>query len=114
MADGALGRGRGTCVHLRGGFCTTHRAKGRKYFRPVNTTVKGADGEVVRKTVKKTYYSCDLGGRGRGRLSQTTLSFGRTTQQGAAGLTNNEVLLSDTSTEGQTAGPMNSNIVDEN
>ena len=91
--------------------------RGRKYLRPVKIITEGADGRQIRKTVRKTMYTCDLGPRGRGRAYQSQLSFTRTTgQQGAAVNTNNfSGSIFDASTVGQTGGPsMNSSeLVDE-
>ena len=67
VPGGAVGRGQAPCRHLRGGYCTTHGMKGRKYLQPVSVITVGADGRQERKTVRKTKFTCDLGQRGRGR-----------------------------------------------
>ena len=53
--------------------------KGAKMFwRPVVRMVKGEGGGMGRLMGRQSYYVCDLGLRGRGKLCQSRLSFKKT------------------------------------
>ena len=68
------------CVHLRGGYCTTHGARGNLIWRPARGTTRrgGRARGRARGTWDRTreyYYDCDVGPTGR-RMTQQRLSFG--------------------------------------
>ena len=82
-SESSVPRGANTrrgCQHGRGGVYVLHGAGARRCWRPVWREVMGAYGTPVLEYHGEAYYECDFG-RGRGRLRQTRLSFGRTTRQ---------------------------------
>ena len=71
------------CQYTKGGVCRLHGRGAMKLWKPVPIVTVGADGSEVRRMGRKTYYVCDLGLRGSGKLSQTKLSsFFSTTKDG--------------------------------
>ena len=62
------------------GICHLHGDGARKYFKFVSIKKKGPDGVMIPGSRKQSYYQCDLGQRGRGKLIQSRISFHRPTQ----------------------------------
>ena len=67
------------------GVCTLHGPGAAKHWKPRMLVTIGKDGKSVKTMTKEYYYVCDLappmdGGKGGGRLRQTSLSnFVKTT-----------------------------------
>ena len=55
-------------------MCKLHGRGARRMWRPIPIVAVGTDGSEIRGMGRKTYYVCDLGQKGRGKLSQTKLS----------------------------------------
>ena len=62
------------------GICHLHGDGAKKYFKFVSIKKKGPDGVMIPGSRKQSYYQCDLGQRGRGKLRQSRISFHRPTQ----------------------------------
>ena len=67
------------CSHKKG-FCHLHGDGAKKYFKYVSIKKMGPDGVMKPGSRRQTYYQCDLGQRGRGKLRQSRISFHRPTQ----------------------------------
>ena len=72
VARALLHRG---CSYKKGGVCRIHGGGAKLKFKPSWVTTRGANGEEVRTYQKKSYYVCDLGQQGGGRLRQQGISF---------------------------------------
>ena len=63
------------CQHDKDGVCNLHGMGAKRMWKLALTLTRGADGSLVRKKGRVTYYVCDLGRVGRGgKLSQMKIS----------------------------------------
>ena len=52
-----------TCSYTGRGICSIHGPGAKRFWRPQTERVTSPDGEATLRTVRKYYYSCDLGPR---------------------------------------------------
>ena len=97
--------GAAKCSYSKKGVCSIHGPGAKQQFRMVSYVKTGTDGKKTRGTIKKAYYTCDLGLKG-GRLIQNKLSFVKTTLLGGQEIkdTADIDLNTSTSKEGQELG----------
>ena len=69
-------------VYSRGGVCTLHGPGALQKWKPKGRkTIVGADGKKKTIVEREYYFVCDLAPQGRKKLTQTRLSFVKTTRR---------------------------------
>ena len=70
------------CVYTKRGVCKFHGEGAIQKWKPTISTVVGPTGKKEVKKSKKYYWVCDLGVNKR-KMTQTRLSFAKTTSEGS-------------------------------
>ena len=61
--------GKVPCQFNKAGICSIHGVKGKKKGRPTTVTHTAADGTVTNKVTRRYFWTCEIGPRERGQIT---------------------------------------------